>query len=434
MNVLLLGSGGREHAFASALKRSASIQNLFIAPGNAGTAQCGQNVNLNPLDFESIHQFCLENSIGLLIPGNEDPLVAGIVDFIQKKNSESSHTILVAGPNKFCSQLEGSKDFAKEFMVSNQIPTASYQTFTKDNIADAPAYLKSLKPPYVLKADGLAAGKGVIITENYQEAEDTLNAMILGGMFGDASASVVVEEFLNGIEISVFAVSDGKSYKIMASAKDYKRIYDGDEGPNTGGMGAISPVPFADAEFMEKVEKQIVKPSFEGLIAKGNPYQGFLFLGLMNDRGNPKVIEYNVRMGDPETEAIFPRLKTDMLELLTSIATGKLDQIEFAIDERTAATIFLVSAGYPGSIEKGKEINLSNVKPSESQFIFHAGTKIDGQKIVTNGGRVIAVTSLDTDISAALKQSHELAQAIDFEGKFYRKDIGLDLLKYEQGV
>ncbi len=431
MNVLLLGSGGREHAFALRLSHSQRIGNLYIAPGNAGTMNCGENVQLNPLDFELVHQFCLEHDIDLLVPGNEDPLVHGIVDFIESKNNSYSKKIKVAGPNQFCAQLEGSKDFAKAFMIRHQIPTARYRTFNADNISESVDFMKSLQPPYVLKADGLAAGKGVIITADFDEAQQILSDMILGGMFGSASSSVVIEEFLHGIEISVFAVGDGNSYKILASAKDYKRIFDGDEGPNTGGMGAISPVPFADLPFMTKVENEIIKPTFEGLKSEENPFKGFLFLGLMNVDGNPKVIEYNVRMGDPETEAIFPRLKTDMLDLLEGISDGTLENVELEIDERTAATIFLVSGGYPGNIEKGKMINLPNAaEMGNNQLIFHAGTTIKDGELVTNGGRVLAITSLNSDIESALQDSTELANRIVFEGKFNRKDIGLDLLKY----
>lgn len=431
MNILLLGSGGREHAFSRAISQSKHITKLFIAPGNAGTSNCGQNVDLNPLNLDQVYQFCIDNNIDLLVPGNEDPLVAGIVDFIESKNLANGTSIKVAGPNKFCAQLEGSKDFAKAFMIKNAIPTASYRTFDSSNISESVDYLKMLKPPYVLKADGLAAGKGVIITSEFQEAVDTLNEMILGGMFGSASKSVVIEEFLHGIEISVFAIGDGDNYRILASAKDYKRIFDGDLGPNTGGMGAISPVPFADAEFMSKVENEIIKPTFEGLRKDGNPFKGFLFLGLMNVGGQPKVIEYNVRMGDPETEAIFPRLKTDMIEMLMAIADGGIDQLALEIDERTAATIFLVSGGYPGDIEKGKVIHIDELKIKENQFVYHAGTKTNGSEIVTNGGRVIAVTSLNSDIKSALSDSNELAETINFDGKFYRRDIGLDLLRYE---
>ena len=431
MNVLLLGSGGREHAFARALSLSKGISQLYIAPGNAGTGLCGQNVQLNPLDFDSIFNFCIENQITLLVPGNEDPLVHGIVDFISAKNAEHSTEIKVAGPNQYCAQLEGSKDFAKAFMMRHNIPTAAYKTFDQQNLSEAADFFSQLQPPYVLKADGLAAGKGVIITSDLEEAQKILNEMILGGMFGDSSKSVVIEEFLPGIEISVFAIGDGNSYRVLASAKDYKRIFDNDEGPNTGGMGAISPVPFADDAFMLKVENEIIRPTFEGLKSEGNPFKGFLFLGLMNVAGQPKVIEYNVRMGDPETEAIFPRLKTDMLEMLTGIAVGNIGELALEIDSRTAATIFLVSGGYPGNIEKGKKITLpKDIEIGSNQFVFHAGTAMKDLDLVTNGGRVIAVTSLNDKIELALEDSNKLASEIHFDGKFNRKDIGLDLLKY----
>lgn len=431
MNILLLGSGGREHAFARALSLSKGISQLYIAPGNAGTGLCGQNVQLNPLDFEAVFKFCCDHHISMLVPGNEDPLVHGIVDFIEAKNIEFSTSIKVAGPNQYCAQLEGSKDFAKAFMMRHNIPTAAYKTFDQENIAESDDFFSQLKPPYVLKADGLAAGKGVIITSDLNEAKQILNEMILGGMFGEASKSVVIEEFLPGIEISVFAIGDGNSYKILASAKDYKRIFDNDEGPNTGGMGAISPVPFADETFMLKVENEIIRPTFEGLKSENNPFKGFLFLGLMNVDGQPKVIEYNVRMGDPETEAIFPRLKTDMLEMLHGIATGNISELALEIDSRTAATIFLVSGGYPGSIEKGMPIELPNESlVGDNQYIFHAGTTLKEGMLVTNGGRVLAITSLNENIELALNDSTKLASEILFEGKFNRKDIGLDLLKY----
>lgn len=436
MNILLLGSGGREHAYAYFISQSSLLNKLFIAPGNAGTAVVGENVELNPLNFEDVWNFCLEQKIDLLVPGNEDPLCAGITDFIQLKNEETgSRKVAVAGPDKYCSQLEGSKDFAKEFMVDHYIPTAKYQTFNELNIAESDSFLDSLEPPYVLKADGLAAGKGVIITEDLQEAKNILNQMILGKMFGQSSSKVVVEEFLKGIEISVFAVSDGDDYKILGSAKDYKRIFDKDLGPNTGGMGAISPVPFADLTFMKKVEDEIIRPTLEGLAEKGHPYKGFLFLGLMNVNGEPKVIEYNVRMGDPETEAIFPRLECDMIELLLSIAKGGISEIDFELKPQTAATVFSVAGGYPANVEKGHEITFTTTKiagkmTDQDGYIFHAGTKNFNQKIITNGGRVIAVTCLGDSIEEATEKAYELLSKVQFEGKFNRTDIGKDLLKY----
>lgn len=432
MNILLLGSGGREHAFSHFISQSANCTQLFIAPGNAGTAFCGQNIALNWKDMDSVWDFCTSHQIGLVVPGNEDSLVAGITDFIQNKSNQENINIQVAGPDKYCSTLEGSKDFAKMFMMQNKIPTAAYRTFTKENIQEASSFLDTLQPPYVLKADGLAAGKGVIITEDRQEAEKTLNEMIVDAKFGDASSSVVIEEFLKGIEISVFVVADGENYHILGSAKDYKRIGEGDQGPNTGGMGAISPVPFADEVFMSKVEEHIIKPTLEGLAEKEHPYKGFLFLGLMNDQGEPKVIEYNVRMGDPETEAIFPRLKTDMLELLQAVGSGTLNKVKFELDQRTAATVFVVSEGYPGSVEKGKKMDVEIDQTTSNIYVFHAGVKADDHgNLLTNGGRVTAVTALEESMIEAMKAAQHYASAIKFEGANYRKDIGQDLINYE---
>ncbi len=428
MNVLLLGSGGREHAFAMKMAESSRLGQLYIAPGNAGTANFGINVNVNPTDLAAVYDFCKAHQISLVVPGNEDPLVAGITDYIEAAAATDGLKIAVAGPSAWCAQLEGSKDFSKAFMGRHNIPTARYQSFQLSQLDEAAAFLKTLEPPFVLKADGLAAGKGVIITPSFDEAMETLQAMTDGSKFGKAGEVVVIEEFLKGIELSVFGISDGKDWKILASAKDYKRIFDNDEGPNTGGMGAISPVPFADETFMQKVVDRIMKPTYAGLVAEGHPYKGFLFVGLMNVDGEPFVIEYNVRMGDPETEAIFPRLQTPMLDLLEAMATNSLSSVDVRLDDRTAATIFLVSGGYPGDIEKGKEIQLPAIRGVE-QWLFHAGTKQDGNRVVTNGGRVIAVTSLGDDIAAALQRSNELASQIHFEGKFNRTDIGLDLMR-----
>ncbi len=428
MNVLLLGSGGREHAFAIKMAESNRLDQLYIAPGNAGTANFGINVNLNPTDVASVYNFCKEYQIALVVPGNEDPLVAGITDYIELAAAADGLQISVAGPSAWCAQLEGSKDFSKAFMGRHNIPTARYQSFQLSQLDEAAAFLKTLEPPYVLKADGLAAGKGVIITPSFDEAMETLQAMTDGSRFGKAGEVVVIEEFLKGIELSVFGISDGHDWKILASAKDYKRIFDNDEGPNTGGMGAISPVPFADETFMQKVVERIMKPTYEGLVAEGHPYKGFLFVGLMNVNGDPYVIEYNVRMGDPETEAIFPRLQTPMLDLLEAMATDNLSTVDVKLDQRTAATIFLVSGGYPGDIEKGKEIQFP-ASQGKDQWLFHAGTKHDGNRVVTNGGRVIAVTSLGDNIAAALQRSNELASQIQFDGKFNRTDIGLDLMR-----
>ncbi|MEY4626070.1 MAG: Phosphoribosylamine--glycine ligase [Bacteroidota bacterium] len=428
MNVLLLGSGGREHAFAMKMAESSRLGQLYIAPGNAGTANFGINVNVNPTDLAAVYDFCKAHQISLVVPGNEDPLVAGITDYIEATAAIDGLQIAVAGPSAWCAQLEGSKDFSKAFMGRHNIPTARYQSFQLSQLDEAAAFLKTLEPPFVLKADGLAAGKGVIITPSFDEAMETLQAMTDGSKFGKAGEVVVIEEFLKGIELSVFGISDGKDWKILASAKDYKRIFDNDEGPNTGGMGAISPVPFADETFMQKVVDRIMKPTYAGLVAEGHPYKGFLFVGLMNVDGEPFVIEYNVRMGDPETEAIFPRLQTPMLDLLEAMATNSLSSVDVRLDDRTAATIFLVSGGYPGDIEKGKEIQLPAIRGVD-QWLFHAGTKQDGNRVVTNGGRVIAVTSLGDDIAAALQRSNELASQIHFEGKFNRTDIGLDLMR-----
>jgi len=428
VNVLLLGSGGREHAFAMKMAESNRLDQLYIAPGNAGTANFGINVNLNPTDVASVYNFCKEYQIALVVPGNEDPLVAGITDYIELTAAADGLQISVAGPSAWCAQLEGSKDFSKAFMGRHNIPTARYQSFQLSQLDEAAAFLKTLEPPYVLKADGLAAGKGVIITPSFDEAMETLQAMTDGSRFGKAGEVVVIEEFLKGIELSVFGISDGHDWKILASAKDYKRIFDNDEGPNTGGMGAISPVPFADETFMQKVVERIMKPTYEGLVAEGHPYKGFLFVGLMNVNGDPYVIEYNVRMGDPETEAIFPRLQTPMLDLLEAMATDNLSTVDVKLDQRTAATIFLVSGGYPGDIEKGKEIQFP-ASQGKDQWLFHAGTKHDGNRVVTNGGRVIAVTSLGDNIAAALQRSNELASQIQFDGKFNRTDIGLDLMR-----
>lgn len=422
MNILLLGSGGREHAFAWKLSQSPELGKLYIAPGNAGTALHGENVALNPLDFDAVLSFALSHHIDLILPGNEDPLVAGIADFIREKTGGS---IAVAGPDRYAAALEGSKDFSKQFMMRHGIPTAAYQSFNSSNLEAGKAFLATLQPPYVLKADGLAAGKGVIITSDLEEARAVLDDMIAGARFGNASSTVVIEEFLHGIEISCFAVSDGQSWKMLASAKDYKRIGEGDTGPNTGGMGAISPVPFADETFMQIVADRIATPTFEGLKKEGHPFRGFLFMGLMNCGGEPKVIEYNVRMGDPETEAIFPRLRTDMLQLVNAIARGGLDGVPVELDPRTAATVFLVSAGYPGDIEKGKPMNIP--QPGAQSYFFHAGTINDNGTVVTNGGRVLAITSLSHSISLAAEISLVAAETVKYEGKYYRKDIGRDL-------
>lgn len=429
MRILLLGSGGREHAFAKALSESKDLEKLYIAPGNAGTALCGENVKLNPLNFEEVYAFCTENNIDILLPGNEDPLVAGVADFFEEKNKANGTAIKIAGPSKAASQLEGSKDFSKQFMARHKVPTAAYASFTADTLEQGKAFLTTLQPPYVLKADGLAAGKGVLILNDLTEAQSELEQMLHNAKFGAAGNTVVIEEFLKGIEISVFAVSDGNNWQFLASAKDYKRIGEGDEGLNTGGMGAISPVPFADNEFMDKVKDRIAIPTFEGLKAEGTPFRGFLFIGLMNCGGEPYVIEYNVRMGDPETEAIFPRLKTPMTSLITAMCDQTMDNLLLTLSDKTSATVFLVSKGYPGDYEKNKTIVIPETASSNS-IVYHAGTKSENGNLLTNGGRVIAVSSLGEDIYDALGKSISTAELIEFEGKYYRTDIGKDLMQY----
>lgn len=424
MNVLILGSGGREHAFAWKLAQSPKLTKLFIAPGNAGTSEIGTNVNISATDFEAIKKFVLENKVNMVVVGPEDPLVKGVHDYFladaQLKN------IPVIGPQKDGAQLEGSKEFSKKFMVKHGVPTAKYQSFTKTNLTEGFAFLETLQPPFVLKADGLAAGKGVLILNDLAEAKKELSLMIEDQKFGAASSTVVIEEFLKGIELSVFVLTDGNSYKILPSAKDYKRIGEGDTGLNTGGMGAISPVPFATADFIKKVEEQVVIPTINGLKKEGINYKGFIFIGLMNDNGNPSVVEYNVRMGDPETEVVIPRIKSDLLDLFEGVANGTLHEKSFEVDERTATTVMLVSGGYPEDFEKGK--TMTGFENIENSIAFHAGTKQEGSTIVTNGGRVLALTSFGTDIKDALSKSFANAEKINYDKKYYRRDIGFDLI------
>ena len=423
MNILLLGSGGREHAFAKKISESTLCHQLFIAPGNAGTEKLGINVSIKADDFLKIKSFCLENQIKMVIVGPEDPLVKGIYDFF--KNDDQLNDIPVIGPSKIGATLEGSKEFAKKFMQKYNIPTADYQSFTKENITEGFAFLEKMKPPYVLKADGLAAGKGVLIINDLAEAKNELENMLVKAKFAEASSKVVIEEFLTGIELSCFVITDGKNYKILPTAKDYKRIGEGDTGLNTGGMGAVSPVPFANAEFMQKIEERIVKPTIQGLINEQIEYKGFIFIGLIKVGDEPYVIEYNVRMGDPETEVVIPRIKSDLVEIFSAVASQNLDNINLEINPQSATTIVLVSGGYPEDYEKGKII--SGIENIEDSLVFHAGTTLDNDKIVSNGGRVLAITSLAETFQEALKISYKNINKISFDKMYYRKDIGFDL-------
>jgi len=424
MNILILGSGGREHAFTHKLIQSKKVTHIFVAPGNAGTQEIATNIDVNPTDFESVKKAVIAHDIQMVIVGPETPLVNGVHDFFLADDVLKS--IPVIGPKKDGALLEGSKDFSKEFMFKHGIPTAKYQSFTKENLQQGKLFLESLTPPYVLKADGLAAGKGVLILDSLEEAKSELEEMVSNQKFGDASSTVVIEEFLKGIELSVFVLTDGKSYKILPSAKDYKRIGEGDKGLNTGGMGAISPVPFADQTFLNKVEELVVKPTIIGLQKDGIDYRGFIFIGLMNDNGKPSVVEYNVRMGDPETEVVLPRIQSDLFDLFDGVANQNLEEKEFSVTDKIATTVMLVSGGYPESYEKGAVISgLDNHKDS---IIFHAGTKIKDEDIVTSGGRVLAVTSLADSIQEALNQSYKTIDSIHFEKMNYRKDIGFDLV------
>ena len=424
MNILILGSGGREHAFALKLVESPKVSSVFVAPGNAGTHKIATNVAISPTDFSAIKEVVIKNNIKMVVVGPEAPLVKGIHDFFLA--DAILNNIPVIGPKKDGALLEGSKDFSKKFMEKYNVPTAKYKSFTSKNLEEGFSFLDTLEPPYVLKADGLAAGKGVLILNDLEEAKEELKEMVSNQKFGDASSTVVIEEFLKGIELSVFVLTDGKNYKILPSAKDYKRIGEGDIGLNTGGMGAISPVPFADKNFLNKVEELVVKPTIEGLQKEGIDYKGFIFIGLMNDRGNPSVVEYNVRMGDPETEVVLPRIESDLFDLFDGVANQTLHQKSFSVNKQTATTVMLVSGGYPEAYEKNKEIiGLQEVKDS---IVFHAGTTLNNDKVVTSGGRVIAITSFGNSIQEALDKSYSSIDEISFDKMNYRSDIGFDLL------
>lgn len=424
MTILLLGSGGREHALAWKMLQSPHCKKLFVAPGNAGTAQIAQNVALDPLDFNALKTFVLEQAVSMVVVGPEDPLVKGIYDFFAA--DEQLEHVSVIGPSQEGAKLEGSKEYAKEFLVRHNIPTAAYGSFTKETVEAGCAFLETLPPPYVLKADGLAAGKGVVILKDLKEAQDELRDMLVGAKFGTASAKVVIEEFLDGIELSCFVLTDGLHYKILPTAKDYKRIGEGDTGLNTGGMGAVSPVPFADKVLMDKIETRIVKPTVAGLQQEHINYRGFIFIGLINVKGEPMVIEYNVRMGDPETEVVIPRLKSDLVELFVAVSNQKLDEVALRIDDRSAATIMLVSGGYPEDYEKGKVI--SGIEAVEDSIVFHAGTKATSGEVLTHGGRVLAVTSYGADFHEAIKKSYQNIDKIGFDKMYFRTDIGFDLV------
>ena len=423
MTILLLGSGGREHALAYKLLQSPFCEKLFVAPGNAGTAGIATNVAVSPTDFEALKALVLSEQVDMVVVGPEDPLVLGVYDFF--KNDAQINHVPVIGPSKLGAQLEGSKEFAKEFLVKHQIPTAAYASFTAETVEQGCEFLTTLQPPFVLKADGLAAGKGVLILQDLQEAQNELRNMLVNAKFGAASSKVVIEEFLDGIELSCFVLTDGKNYKLLPTAKDYKRIGEGDTGLNTGGMGAVSPVPFADEVLMEKIESRIVKPTVAGLQKDGIEYKGFVFIGLIIVKGEPKVIEYNVRMGDPETEVVMPRIQSDLVTLFQAVAEQKLDEVTLDIDSRSATTIMVVSGGYPEEYDKGFAISgIDNISDS---IVFHAGTKLENGQVVTNGGRVLAVTSFGTTYQEAIKKSYQNINKLHFDKMYFRKDIGFDL-------
>lgn len=424
MNILILGSGGREHAFAWKIKQSPKCKRLYIGPGNAGTGLIGENVSLDPNSFPEIGDFVVSNNIDLVVVGPEVPLALGIRDYFKQRDDICN--VPLVGPDKKGAMLESSKDFAKQFMVKYGIPTANYATFNQMQLGQALDYLKQQNTPIVLKADGLAAGKGVMICNTLEESEKVLKEMLLESKFGKASSKVVIEEFLSGVEISVFVVTDGSSYKILPSAKDYKRIGENDSGPNTGGMGAVSPVPFADESFMEKVEENIIKPTIKGLKAEQLDYKGFIFFGLINVNGNPMVIEYNARMGDPETQAVFPRITSDLVDLLVGCAQGTLDQVELTIDPKSACTVVMVSGGYPESYQKG--LSIEGLDTPTDNLIFHAGTSSQDGHVITNGGRVLAITAFGNDLTSALRSVYDTADYIKWKDVYYRKDIGQDLL------
>lgn len=428
MNILIIGSGGREHTLAWKLIQSNKCENLYIAPGNAGTEKIAQNVNIGVGDFEGLKNLIKEKNISLVIVGPEAPLVDGIREYLHR--DEQLATLKIVGPGKEGALLEGSKDYAKQFMVKHGIPTASSETFTKETLNEAKKYLKTVKMPIVLKADGLAAGKGVIICKNLKEATETIDKMLAQSMFGVASEKVVIEEFLSGIELSVFVLTDGKSYKILPEAKDYKPIGENNTGPNTGGMGSVSPVNFAQGDFMQKVEDRVIIPTINGLKSDNIDYQGFVFIGLMNVNGDPYVIEYNVRMGDPETQVVMPRIKTDLVELMDATAKGTLSEIELEIEDKTATTVVMVAGGYPDTYKKGDPISGLNSENKDT-IVFHAGTKQSKEVVVTNGGRVLAVTGLGQNMQEALDNSYDLASKINWDNVYFRKDIGHDLMSLE---